>query len=225
MAVARVKSIGVSKVLLAAACLVWLAGCESSGTNSLFGSSQDTTASIVDSAGKPMDAAALRPRPILTPSADVTGTVVVPPRPAVEPPPLGPWSAAEDPNDDLALGKRHYREANYGLAEKHFRLVVELENVPAQRKAEAWVGLAASYDRLKRFDLADRAYEAAIRILGPTPEVLNNQGFSYMLRGDYQRARAKLTQAIELDPTNPYIRNNLDQLERSMRGGGGRKKV
>jgi Flp pilus assembly protein TadD len=54
---------------------------------------------------------------------------------------------------------------------------------------------------------------------------MNNQGFSYMLRGDYQRARAKLTQAIELDPTNPYIRNNLDQLERSMRSGGGRKKV
>ena len=224
MAVARVKSIGVSRALVAAACLMWLAGCESSGTSSLFGSSTtpDATASIVDSAGKPMDAADLKPRPYLTPS-DVTGTL--PPRATAEPPPLGPWSAAEDPNDDLALGKRQYREANYGLAEKHFRRVVEMENVPAQRKAEAWVGLAASYDRLKRFDLADRAYNAAIGILGPTPEILNNQGFSYMLRGDYQRARAKLTQAIELDPTNPYIRNNLDQLERSMRGGGGKKKV
>jgi Tetratricopeptide repeat len=224
-------SSGVSRALVAVACLVWLAGCESSGTAGLFGSAPapDTTATIVDSAGKPMDAADLKPRPVLTPSADVTGTVPMVPPPRVEPEPkpkpLGPWSAAEDPNDDLALGKRQYREQNYGLAEKYFRRVVELENVPAQRKAEAWVGLAASYDRLKRFDLADRAYEAAIRIVGPTPEILNNQGFSYMLRGDYQRAHAKLTQAIELDPTNPYIRNNLEQLERSMRAGGGRKKV
>jgi tetratricopeptide (TPR) repeat protein len=218
---------GVSRALVAAACVVWLAGCESSSkTGPLFGSTAapDTTASIVDKAGNPVDPADLKPRAILTPSADVTGTVPV--ASAVpKPPPLGPWSAAEDPFDHLALGKRQYREGNYGLAENHFRSVVEQDNVPAQRKAEAWVGLAASYDRLKRFDLADRAYAAAIRILGPTPEILNNQGFSYMLRGDYPRARAKLTQAIELDPTNPYIRNNLEQLERSMRGGGGKKKV
>ena len=145
--------------------------------------------------------------------------------PAPSPYPPGPWSAAEDPFDDLALGKRHFREENYGLAEMHFRRVAEKENVPAQRKAEAFVGLGASYDRLKRFELADRAYQAAIAILGPTPEILNNQGFSYMLRGDFRRARAKLTEALALDPTNPYIQNNLELLEKSMRGGGGRKKV
>jgi Flp pilus assembly protein TadD len=103
--------------------------------------------------------------------------------------------------------------------------VLERENVPAQRKAEAWIGLAASYDRLKRFELADRAYKAAIAIVGLTPEVLNNQGFSYMLRGDYMRARAKFSQALEKDPTNPYIQNNIDLLEESIRTGGGRKKV
>jgi hypothetical protein len=42
----------------------------------------------------------------------------------------------EDPKDDLSLGKRHYREQNYGLAEKHFRRVVEAQ----PRTAEAWVG-------------------------------------------------------------------------------------
>jgi Flp pilus assembly protein TadD len=190
------------------------------------GATPDPTASIVDTKGALLEATDLKPRAVASPS-EVTGTVPapLPTRAAAEPAPLGPWSAAEDPNDDLALGKRQYREGNYGLAERHFRRVVEQENVPAQRKAEAWVGLGASYDRLKRFDLADRAYEAAIRILGPTPEILNNQGFSYMLRGDYRRARAKLTQAAELDPSNPYIRNNLELLEKSMRGGGGRKKV
>jgi len=107
----------------------------------------------------------------------------------------------------------------------HFRRVVEHDNIPAQRKAEAWVGLAASYDRLKRFDLADRAYASAINIVGPTPEILNNQGFSYMLRGDFSRASVKLNEALERDPTNPYIQNNIEILEKTMRGNGSRKKV
>jgi len=160
-------------------------------------------------------------------ATDVTGGVFapLPRRPVVEPPPLGPWSANEDPMDQLSLGKRHFREENYGLAEMYFRRVVEHESVPAQRKAEAWIGLAASYDRLKRFELADRAYRAATAIVGTTPEILNNQGYSYLLRGDYVRARAKLTEALEKDPTNPYIQNNIELLEESIRGGGGRKKV
>ncbi len=87
----------------------------------------------------------------------------------------------KDPNDDLSLGKKYFRAANFGLAETHFRRAVELH----PRDPEAWVGLAASYDRLRRFDLADRAYDQAMKIVGPTPEILNNKGYSYMLRGDY----------------------------------------
>ncbi len=75
-----------------------------------------------------------------------------------------------------------------GSPSAHFRRAVELR----PKDAEAWVGLAASYDRLRRFELADRAYEQAVGIVGPTPEVLNNQGYSYMLRGDYTRARDTL---------------------------------
>jgi Flp pilus assembly protein TadD len=122
-----------------------------------------------------------------------------------------------DPNDDLGLGKRHYRAQNYGLAEKHFRRAVEGH----PRAAEAWVGLAASYDRLRRFDLADRAYEQAIAILGPTPEILNNQGYSYMLRGDYKLARKKLTAAQVKDPDNKFIQNNIELLEEVSRKGKG----
>jgi tetratricopeptide (TPR) repeat protein len=217
-----------SRAFVAAACLVWLAGCESATKTSEWlrgpAAAPETTASTPDTKAAPADAA--------TASASVpeaTGAiktpVAVPLTSVPEGYPPGPWSAAQDPFDDLALGKRHYREENYGLAEMHFRRVAERENVPAQRKAEAWVGLAASYDRLKRFELADRAYQSAIAILGPTPEILNNQGFSYMLRGDYRRARAKLSEALALDPTNPYIQNNMELLEKSMRGGGGRKKV
>ena len=77
--------------------------------------------------------------------------------------------------------------------------------------------LAASYDRLRRFDLADRAYAQAIKIVGPTVEILNNQGFSYMLRGDFRRARAKLNEAARKDPDNKYVANNLRLLAKAQR--------
>ena len=121
----------------------------------------------------------------------------------------------KDPYDDLNLGKKYFRSANFGLAEKHFRRAVELH----PRDAEAWVGLAASYDRLKRFDLADRAYAQAAGIIGETPEIMNNRGFSYILRGDYRRARRTLEAAQARAPDNPYIANNLQLLEKAQRRG------
>ena len=121
----------------------------------------------------------------------------------------------EDPKGYLELGKQHYRENSFGLAEQHFRRAVE----KGPQDLEAWVGLAASYDKLKRFDLADRAYAQAIRIAGPTAEILNNQGYSYLLRGDRQRARRTLLAAQAKDPGNPYIQNNLNLLAESLREG------
>jgi Flp pilus assembly protein TadD len=120
-----------------------------------------------------------------------------------------------DPKDDLSLGKQHFRQENYGLAEHYFRRAAESH----PRDGEAWLGLAAAYDRLRRFDLADRAYKQAIAVVGTTPEILNNQGYSYMLRGDYARARVKLTEARALDPKSPYIQNNLKLLAESSRKG------
>jgi Flp pilus assembly protein TadD len=113
------------------------------------------------------------------------------------------------------MGKKQYRAGNFGLAERYFRRAVETH----PRDAEAWVGLAAAYDRLRRFDLADRAYEQVTAIIGPTAEVLNNRGYSYMLRGDYPRARATLLAAAAKDPKNPYIKNNLELLDKSFRNG------
>jgi Tfp pilus assembly protein PilF len=153
-------------------------------------------------------------------SSEVTGSFVTQP---AEPGPSGepvaplskPGLVGDDPNDDLQLGKKYFRSNNFGLAEKNFRTAVEKH----PNDAEAWVGLAASYDRLHRFDLADRAYAQAIRIIGPTAEILNDQGFSYMLRGDYERAHKKLQQAQAKDPSNPYVQANLQLLEESYHDG------
>ena len=124
---------------------------------------------------------------------------------------IGAAALFSDCDDDLGVAKKYFRQGSYGLAERHFRRAVELH----PRDAEAWVGLAASYDRLRRFDLADRAYTQAIRIVGPTPEILNNQGYSYMLRGDLANARKKFLKAYEREPNNPTIANNLQLLNSS----------
>ena len=44
-----------------------------------------------------------------------------------------------------------------------------------------------------------------------------NEGYSYMLRGNFVKARAKFLKACELDPTNQTIRNNLELLNGSQR--------
>jgi Flp pilus assembly protein TadD len=131
--------------------------------------------------------------------------------------PLGAPGASDgllgsDPNDELSLGKKMYRANNFGMAETHFRRAVELH----PRDAEAWLGLAASYDRLRRFDLADRAYAEATKIVGATVEILNNEGYSLMLRGDYKRARAKLAAADRKDPGNKFVANNMRLLDESI---------
>lgn len=152
--------------------------------------------------------------------ADTTGSVLTQP---AEPGPSGepvaplshPGLVGDDPHDDLQLGKRYFRSNNFGAAENSFRTAVQKH----PNDAEAWVGLAASYDRLHRFDLADRAYAQAIRIIGPTVEILNDEGFSYMLRGDYVRAHKTLQQAQAKDPSNPYVQANLQLLEESYRSG------
>jgi Flp pilus assembly protein TadD len=116
-------------------------------------------------------------------------------------------------DEPLKLGIEHFNRGSYGLAEQYFRDAVE----KAPRDVTAWVGLAASYDRLARFDLADRAYAAAIRLAGETTDILNNQGYSFMLRGDLVAARKKFLKAYEREPDNPMIINNLKLLNSSYR--------
>ena len=125
-----------------------------------------------------------------------------------------PMDAKYYPSDEpLKLGMEHFGRGSYGLAERYFRDAVE----KAPRDVTAWVGLAASYDRLRRFDLADQAYSHAIKLRGLTVHILNNQGYSMMLRGNLKEARRKFLKAYELDPGNPTIANNLELLNTSYR--------
>ena len=125
----------------------------------------------------------------------------------VEPPIFGVLPSEKS----LDKGKTYYRDGDYGLAEQSFRQAVEEDH----GNAEAWLGLAASYDRLRRFDQADRAYEVVIKLVGYTPTVLNNLGYHHILLGNRETARKTLAAAHQADPNNPYVQNNMSLLDGS----------
>ena len=116
------------------------------------------------------------------------------------------------PSDEpLRLANEYFTRGNFGIAAKYYEDAV----AKAPEDSTAWIGLAASYDRVGRFDLADRAYKQAIRLVGETSQILNNEGYSYMLRGNLVEARRKLVAADQRDPNNPVIVNNLNLLNSS----------
>jgi Flp pilus assembly protein TadD len=118
------------------------------------------------------------------------------------------------PSDEpLHLGQEFFNRGIYGIAQRYFQDAVE----KAPKDPSAWIGLAASYDHLRRFDLADRAYHQAIGLTGETTQILNNQGYSYMLRGKLTAAREKFKEAFQREPDNPTIQNNINLLNGSYR--------
>jgi len=118
---------------------------------------------------------------------------------------LPPPSNQRPSDGGVMEGQRQFAAGDYGLAERNFRSAVEANPL----SAPAWLGLAASYDRLARYDLAKRAYKQVIRLEGRTPTVLNNLGYHYMLQGRLGEAKSTLEEAARLDPANTYIQGNL----------------
>jgi len=189
-----------------------LAGC--SGTMDMFkfkggaveSGALDAPAKSEDVAVQPAEATEAMAADLSVQPAQVavrTETTVVEAQPVAAPTLVKPLA-----KDDVSLGKQYYRTGNFGLAERHFRAAAESQ----PRNPEAWLGLAASYDELRRFDLADRAYAQAIRIAGEQVAIINNQGYSYILRGDYKRARELLLLASVKAPDNPQVQANLQLL-------------
>jgi len=146
------------------------------------------------------------------------GVGVVAPAISETPPPTftvqDPTDVKYYPSDEpLKLALEHFNRGHFGIAAQYFEDAV----TKAPDDATAWVGLAASYDRIGRFDLSDRAYRQAIKLEGETMAILNNQGYSYMLRGRLAEARRKLLKAYEREPNNPTVLNNLKLLNSSQK--------
>ena len=117
------------------------------------------------------------------------------------------------PDDEvLAAAKNQFEEGNFGHAQHYYKRAVAV----APNDAEAWLGLAASYDRIRRFDEADKAYRRLAEMIGGRPEFYNNLGYSYLLRGNLVKARQYFLKAYELDPQNERVANNLELLRNSV---------
>ena len=114
----------------------------------------------------------------------------------------------------LPQARLNFKQANYGYSAAYYKRALEL----TPNNEEALVGLAASYDRLRRFDLSDRVYAQLLAVDGATVQYYNNVGYSSMLRGNLVAARASFLKASRLDPDNQTVSNNLELLDSTTSG-------
>jgi len=105
----------------------------------------------------------------------------------------------------LRQARAHFRNGDFGYSATLYKRLVEIE----PNNPEGYIGLSASYDRLRRFDLSDRGYAAWYGLSGGTAQYYNNLGYSYLLRGDLSVALANLQKAKKLAPDSPVVANNL----------------
>ena len=128
------------------------------------------------------------------------------------------WNAAPPPaGDRLQEGKAHFEQGNYGLAVAAYRASLRDDS----SSVRALNGLAASYDRLGRFDLARNYYQRALEISPHSAQTLNNMGYSLILEARQKKGDAALTaearsyfqQASQSDGRHPSIAGNLAMLK------------
>jgi hypothetical protein len=137
-------------------------------------------------------------------------------------------SAAEtrQSQDPYAAGKAYFAQKQYGLALAEFRQSLR-QHPRAPRDLNA---VAACYDQMLRFDLADRYYDLALSIERNSVETLNNVGYSHYRRSQEGHgveylvtAQAYLARASALAGKNPVVTANLDMVSAAMAESGDAK--
>ena len=107
--------------------------------------------------------------------------------------------------DPIEAGRAELATGQYGLAIDSLTRVVQAE----PRNARALSLLALGYDRIHRYDLADRYYAAALKVDPQHAMTLNNWGYSRLLRRDYAEADRLLRLASQARRNDPVIEANL----------------
>lgn len=106
---------------------------------------------------------------------------------------------------EIAAARTAFETGNFGFSARYFQQALETD----PGNMEACLGLAASYDWLYRFDLADQAYGACRKIDDKNFLYYNNVGFSQLLRGELGKASVNFSQADALSPGHPVVQTNL----------------
>jgi Flp pilus assembly protein TadD len=82
----------------------------------------------------------------------------------------------------------------------------------------AWNARGVLADLDADFDTADSSYRRALELTPREPEVLNNLGWSRLLRGDWEGAIAPLEEAAALTPRSARVSNNLELARAAVAG-------
>ena len=115
------------------------------------------------------------------------------------------YSASDEMADPIERGKAQFASRQYGLAIRSFSVALTGD----KRSIPALNGIAASYDMLGRFDVADKFYNRALLIEPRSATVLNNVGYSHLMRGDRETGERFLKLAASIDSKNPIVQVNL----------------
>lgn len=83
---------------------------------------------------------------------------------------------------------------------------------------EAWNALGVVADQMRDWDQAAIAYNAAVALAADRPEILNNMGWSLLLRGDWGLALEMFERAAALDPKSTRIADNLELARAAVSG-------
>ena len=119
---------------------------------------------------------------------------------------------------DLGLAERA------GIASIHTgdvaRAAILLERATTSPSASwrAWNARGVAADFRSDWDVADLAYSKALALKPDQPEVVNNLGWSLLLRGRWTEAVEQLERAAALDPKTQRISDNLDLARTAVSG-------
>ena len=86
----------------------------------------------------------------------------------------------------------------------------------APQSAQAWNTRAVVADLMQDWATADASYARARALSPDRPDLVNNQGWSLLLRGHWADALPLLEEAAALDPRSDRVRNNLELAKAAM---------
>lgn len=93
---------------------------------------------------------------------------------------------------------------------KDAKPLVECAVAPANASWSAWNARGVLADSEHDWTAADESYERARKLAPTEARVINNQGWSMLLRGDWAAAVPLFQQALALDKDSARIANNLE---------------
>lgn len=119
-----------------------------------------------------------------------------------------PGKSVADATTHYERGKLYFGADQFGMALQSFQLALaERPNSPDTLNA-----VAATYDRLGRFDLAERYYKRGLGVEPQSEVLLANLAYSYKLRGRNDLAAATFRQMLAVNPASQTARANLAAL-------------